>query len=143
MAEFVRDVVIAASPETIYGFLTESEKHVLWEGTEAELDARPGGVYDVLIAGEYQARGQYLEVVPHTKVVYSFGWDMPDNPIRPGSTTVEWTLEPEGDKTRVRVRHYDLPEDAVELHAHGWNHYVDRLVVAGCGGDPGPDLGAG
>ncbi len=61
---------------------------------------------------------------------------MPDNPIRPGSTTVEITLEPDGDKTRFRLRHHGLPEDAVGDHTHGWTHYQDRLALAAEGGDP-------
>ncbi|HEY8059048.1 MAG TPA: SRPBCC family protein [Acidimicrobiales bacterium] len=141
MAEFVREVVIAASPETIFGFLTEAEKHRQWEGTEVELDPRPGGVYSVLVAGEYHGVGEFVEVVPFERIVHTFGWNMPDNPIRPGSTMVEITLEPEGDKTRLRLRHYDLPDDQVATHAHGWTHYLDRLALVAGGGDAGPDTG--
>ena len=143
MAEFVREIVIDASPETVFGFLTEADKHLQWEGTEAEIDARPGGIYRVTVGGEYKALGEYVEVVPFERVVHTFGWDMPDNPIRPGTTTVEWTLEADGDKTRVRIRHLGLPDDAVADHAEGWSHYSERLMVAAAGGDPGPDLGPG
>ncbi len=143
MAEFVREIMIDASPATIYGFLTETDKFLQWEGTEAELDPRPGGVYSVLVHGEHRSAGEFVELVPNEKVVHTFGWDRPDNPIRPGSTTVEFTLEPEGDKTRLRMRHYGLPEDAVADHSHGWTHYLDRLAVAASGGDPGPDAGPG
>ena len=48
------------------------------------------------------------------KVVFTFGWEEKDHPIPPGSTTVEITLHPEGDKTRVRLVHRGLPADAVE-----------------------------
>ncbi len=139
MGEFEREVMIAASPATIFGFLTETDKHLQWMGTEAEIDPRPGGIYSVLVKGEHRGLGEFVEVVPDEKVVYTFGWDHPDNPIQPGSTTVEITLEPEGDKTRLRLRHYGLPEDAVGDHTHGWTHYQDRLTVAAEGGDPGPD----
>ena len=141
MAEFVREIVIAASPETIFGFLTEPEQHLKWEGTEAELDPRPGGMYNVLIAGAYRAKGEFVEVVPFERVVYTFGWDEPGNPIQPGSTTVEFTLVPEGEKTRLRLRHYGLPAEAVDQHAHGWTHYTDRLAAAAGGADVGPDSG--
>ncbi len=143
MAEFEREILIAASPETIFGFLTDADKHILWDGTEAELDPRPGGVYSVLVQGEYQSRGEFVEVVPYERVVFTFGWDQPDHPIPPGSTTVEYTLTAEGDKTRLHLRHHGLPEDAVADHGTGWTHYLDRLVSAAEGGDPGPDLGPG
>ena len=67
--------------------------------------ARPGGVYDVLIAGQHRGRGEYVEVVPFERVVHTFGWDMPGNPITPGSTTVTYELFDEDGKTRVRSQH--------------------------------------
>ena len=142
MAELVREIMIDATPETIFPFLTVPEKYVLWEGTEAELDPRPGGVYRVLVAGAYKAAGEFVEVVPNEKVVIAMGWDMPDNPVPPGSSRVEITLHPEGDKTRVRLVHSGLPDDdAVDQHTHGWDHYLGRLAVAAAGGDAGPDTG--
>jgi uncharacterized protein YndB with AHSA1/START domain len=138
--ELEREILIDASPETIFPFLTDPEKHKLWEGTEVELDPRPGGIYRVLIAGEYQAAGEFVEVVPNERIVMTFGWDMPGNPITPGSTTVEYTLVPEGGKTRLRLRHTGLPDqNALDQHTEGWDHYLERLTVAVAGGDPGPD----
>ena len=105
MAELVREIMIDATPETIWPFLTEPGKHVEWEGTVAEIDPRPGGIYRVLVPGEHQSAGEYVEVVPMEKVVFTFGWDEPDHPIPAGSTTVEISLHPEGDKTLVRLTH--------------------------------------
>jgi uncharacterized protein YndB with AHSA1/START domain len=127
MAELEREILIDASAETIFGMLTVPDKHLLWEGTEVDLDPKPGGVYRVLVAGQHQ-------------VVFSFGWDAPDNPIKPGSTTVTYTLHAEGDKTRVHLRHSGLPDDAVGDHTKGWDHYLGRLATAASGGDAGPDV---
>ena len=112
--------------------------HVAWLGSDAEIDPRPGGTYRVLVGGQHQSVGEYVEVVPQEKVVFTFGWDEPDHPIPPGSTTVEITLHPEGDKTRVRLVHAGLPADAVDDHGKGWAHYLERLSIAAPGGDPGP-----
>lgn len=141
MAELVREIVVDASPETIFELLTVPEQHVRWMGTEAELDARPGGTYRVLVAGEHPAAGEFLEVVPNRKVVFTFGWDAPGNPVTPGSSTIEISLHPEDNKTRVRLVHRDLPDEMVEIHTHGWEHYLGRLSVAAPGGDAGPDTG--
>ncbi|MBV9284964.1 MAG: SRPBCC domain-containing protein, partial [Acidimicrobiia bacterium] len=89
--------------------------------------------------GRHQSAGEYVEVVPLEKVVFTFGWEEEGNPIRPGSSTIEISLHPEGDKTLVRLAHRGLPEDAVSDHTHGWDHYLGRLAVAGSGGDAGPD----
>ena len=142
MAELVREIMIEATPETIWPFLTEADKHVEWQGTVAEIDPRPGGIYRVLVAGEHQSAGEYIEVVPLEKVVFTFGWEQDGHPIPPGSTTIEITLHPEGDKTRVRLVHSGLPDDAVDDHGHGWVQYLERLSVRVTGGDPGPDRGS-
>jgi uncharacterized protein YndB with AHSA1/START domain len=140
MAELVREILIDATPETIFPLLTTTEGHLRWEGTEAEIDPRPGGIYRVLVAGEYLGIGEYVEVVPNERVVFTFGWDMPGNPIRPGSTQVEITLIPDGTKTLVRLTHSGLPDDAIGDHTQGWDHYLSRLAVVGAGGDAGPDV---
>ena len=142
MAELVREVVIDATPDTIFPFLTESAEYIKWEGTEAELDARPGGVYRVVVAGTYRASGAFVEVVPNERVVFTMGWEDEGNPVPPGSSTVEITLHPEGNKTRVRLVHKGLPEgEPVEQHIHGWDHYMGRLATVAAGGDAGPDNG--
>ncbi len=141
MAELIREIVIDATPETIWPFLTQADKHVEWIGTVAEIDPRPGGTYRVLVGGQHQSAGEFVEVVPNEKVVFTFGWEDRDHPIPAGSTTIEITLHPEGDKTRVRLVHRGLPADAVEDHGRGWAHYLERLATATTGGDAGPDIG--
>jgi uncharacterized protein YndB with AHSA1/START domain len=139
MAELVREIMIDATPETIWPFLVEPGKHVEWMGTVADIDPQPGGVYRVLVGGRHQSSGEFVEVVPLEKVVFTFGWEQEGNPIVPGSTTVEISLHPEGDKTRVRLVHRGLPDDAVGDHTHGWDHYLGRLAVVTTGGNAGPD----
>ena len=140
MAELAREIMIDATPETIWPFLTEPAKHVEWDGTMAEIDPRPGGIYRVLVAGRFQSAGEYMEVVPNKKVVFTFGWEQEGHPIPAGSTTVEITLHREGNKTRVRLVHRDLPDDGVSDHSNGWDHYLGRLAIAATGGTPGPDV---
>jgi len=138
----VRETHIAATPETVFAYLVEPEKIARWMGIRADVDARPDGHYAVDINDVARARGTYLEVVAPNRIVLSFGWE--DDPaVPPGSTTVEITLTPDGDGTRVRLVHRGLPTgDAREAHGHGWAHYLQRLSVAGVGGDPGADPNA-
>ena len=140
MTDLVREIMIDASPETIWPFLVEPERHVEWLGTVADIDPRPGGQYRVLVYGLHQSIGEYVEVVPNERVVFTFGWDEPGNPIVPGSTTIEIALLPEGEKTRVRLTHRGLPEDAIADHTGGWDRYLDRLQTVATGGDAGPDV---
>ena len=140
MSDLVREILIDATPETIWPYLVEPDRHIEWLGTVADIDPRPGGQYRVLVYGQHQSIGEYLEVVEHERVLFTFGWDQAGNPITPGSTTVEISLHPEGTKTRVRLAHRGLPADAVADHTGGWDRYLERLDTCATGGDPGPDL---
>ena len=91
------------------------------------------------IWGEFLG-GEYVEVVPLQKVVFTFGWEQDGHQIPPGSTTIEISLHPEGDKTRVRLVHRGLPDDAISDHGRGWAHYLGRLAITATGGDAGADI---
>lgn len=139
-----REVRIAARPETVFDFLVDPEKQILWMGRRAELDPRPGGTYLVEINDQATARGEYVEVVPPSRVLFTFGWEGQqagegEHGVPPGSSRVEVTLEPDGDGTLVRLRHFGLPEQAREMHGQGWELYLGRLAAAATGADPGPD----
>jgi uncharacterized protein YndB with AHSA1/START domain len=75
MAELTREVVIVASPATIFPFLVDPEQHVRWMGTVAELDARAGGAHRVLVQGRHPSAGEFVEVIQDERVVFTFGWD--------------------------------------------------------------------
>jgi uncharacterized protein YndB with AHSA1/START domain len=137
--EVEREVRVSATPETIFPFLIDPEKIVRWKGTDAMLDPRPGGIYRVNVAGKNMARGEFVEVTPNSKVVFTWGWEG-DTEVPPGSSTVEVSLTPDGDETIVRLRHTDLPtKESAAKHTMGWDHYMSRLAVAAPGGDPGED----
>ena len=134
-----REVRISARPETVFALLVDPEKMKTWMGKEVELDPQPGGVYKVDVNGRDTALGEFVTVEPNSRVVFTWGWDHDGHPIPPGSTTVEITLQAEGDDTLVTLRHSGLPADAVDDHTMGWDHFLERLITAGGGGDPGPD----
>jgi uncharacterized protein YndB with AHSA1/START domain len=134
-----REIRIDARPETVFGFLTDPELLLRWKGTHAELDPRPGGVYRVVVNPRSTVRGEYVEVVPHSRVVFTWGFEEPDAALPPGASTVEVTLTPDGDGTVLRLVHRDLPEPSRAQHDMGWEHFMDRLRRAAAGDDPGPD----
>jgi uncharacterized protein YndB with AHSA1/START domain len=103
------------------------------------LDPRPGGIYSCNITGRDIARGEFVTVEAPRRVVFTFGWEGEGQFVPAGSSTVEITLTPDGDGTILHLRHSGLPAEAQGSHAHGWAHYLARLVVAGEGRDPGPD----
>jgi uncharacterized protein YndB with AHSA1/START domain len=138
-----RELEIAANPETVWEFLVDADKAVRWMGGEASFDARPGGAYRIVVIKGHTASGEFLELDPPRRLVYTWGWEPEGgeaNAVPPGSSTIEIELEPSGEGTKLRFTHRDLPSaEAVESHGHGWDHYLERLGVAASGGDPGPD----
>jgi uncharacterized protein YndB with AHSA1/START domain len=134
-----REVVIDASPETVWEFLTDPEKITRWKGLNTSFEGRVGAGYRTEVIPDNIAVGEVLELDPPHRLAYSWGWEGSDL-VPPGSTVVEYELLPEGDATRVRLTHRDLPSpESLEQHVHGWEHYLGRLSVAATGGDPGPD----
>ena len=133
-------VLIAANPETVFDFFTDPDRMIQWMGRSAELDPRPGGGFRCDINGDSVANGNYVELEPPRRVLFTWGWEGADSVTKPGSSTVEVLLEPEAEGTRVRLIHRDLPSaESAAKHGHGWRHYLDRLAIAAPGGDPGPD----
>src|SRR5436309_13045584 len=91
-----REVRIAAAPETVFSYFTDPEKYVKWKGQHAELDPRPGGVFRVDFDGKDVARGEFVEIEPFRRLVFTWGWEGEGHPIPPGSSVVEVTLVPDG-----------------------------------------------
>lgn len=121
---------LSASPEEVFLYLTEPERYVRWQGVKAELDPRPGGVYRVWMDADTVASGTFVEVNPARRVVFTWGWEGNEG-VPPGSTTVEITLEADGDMTVLSLRHTGLPDgEATAMHEEGWRHFTARLAEA-------------
>jgi len=132
----VREIHIRATPETVFEFFTDARKLTRWLATEATLDPRPGGICHQEHAredgsgGSYHMRGEFLEVSPPERVVFTWGFTDPDVGVPPGSSVVDVTLTPDAGGTRLRLEHRDLPVAAIESHAGGWTGMLERLAAA-------------
>ncbi|HKV44787.1 MAG TPA: SRPBCC domain-containing protein, partial [bacterium] len=105
-ATVIRRVIrIAARPEIVFAFFTDPEKMVRWKGRRAVLDPRVGGIYRVDINGRDIAMGEFVEIVPYRRVVFTWGWEGGGPAVPPGSSTVEITLAPDGDGTILTLIH--------------------------------------
>ena len=139
----VCEIAIAAEPEIVYAHFTDPELYVRWMGTRAQLEPRPGGAYAVDIGEAARARGTFLELIPHSRIVFTFGWAGDDPPVAPGSSTVEVTLTPTNEGTHVRLVHRGLRlRQARDEHRQGWLLYLGRLRAVAAGQSAGPDPNA-
>ncbi|HSJ84576.1 MAG TPA: SRPBCC domain-containing protein [Acidimicrobiia bacterium] len=131
------EIMIEASPETVFEFFVDPRLMRRWMGGHAVLDAQNGGRFAVDI-GDNHARGSFLAVEPPERVVITWGWEGSEL-VPPGSSTVTFLFEAKDGGTLVRLIHSDLPAGEDIRHTHGWNHYLGRLTKAATGIDPGPD----
>lgn len=135
-----REITIDAPPSLVFEFLTDPAKMVRWMGTEAVLEPWPGGRYYVNPSGHERVSGKVLEIVPERRLVFSWGFEGGALPGLPqGQSTVEISLEPDGDGTRLRLTHRDLPSNTHVWHGRGWDYALPRLAAVAAGRDPGPD----
>ena len=132
-----RKIFVAASPETVFGFLVDDALMAQWFGLSHTLDPRPGGLFRVECGRGNVALGRYTEVVPNRRVAFTWGWEPGHDGQRPsleallpGTSLVEIDLEQAEDGTFVRLRHSKLPEDLSEMHGERWAHYLARLEIA-------------
>lgn len=143
MTPVVVERTIAAPAAIVYELFTDPTLLVEWMAESAETDVRPGGRWRWTHANGDTTCGEYVELVPHRLIVFTYGWEQPDLEIPPGSTRVEVHLTELEGRTRVKVVHTGLDEAAAANHRGGWQHYLGRLAVHAAGGEPGPDAAAG
>ena len=140
-----REVTIEAPPERVWALLTEAEHLGTWFGDSgAEIDLQPGGAIALHWAEHGTVHGRVERVEPPR--FFSFRWAPFKEPggaePRDGnSTLVEFSLIPDGDRTRVRVvesgfDELDMSEDQRraqrEGNRKGWEielgHLADRAA---------------
>jgi uncharacterized protein YndB with AHSA1/START domain len=134
---YTASVDIEADPERVFDYFTEPETILRWMGDYAVLDPVPGGQFTLDING-VPVRGRYLEVERPHRLLISWGHAGSDR-LPPGASTLEVILTPHDRGTTVTVVHSGLPAPEASQHRRGWAHFLERLVTAAGGGDPGPD----
>lgn len=130
---FEREIFIAASPETVFGFLIDPELMAEWFGSTHTLQPHPGGIFRVECSHGNIACGVYTEVAPYERVAFTWGWESPDQTLarlKPGSSLVEIQLEPKNGGTLLRFRHSGLPETLRTMHGDHWSEYLVILAEA-------------
>jgi uncharacterized protein YndB with AHSA1/START domain len=129
--------VIAAPRERVFAAWTSPEEIKMWFGPEAgrvldaQVDLRVGGEYCFYTStptlGEVRVRGQYREIIPPSKLVYTWQWE--GNPeFEVGSSLVTVEFVEVGGLTTIHLTHEQLPSaESRDAHAHGWIGALDKL----------------
>jgi len=125
-----RTIRIAARPETVWAYWTDPELLREWWGAAVAFDTSPGGDYLIEMAHGPVMGGEFVELVPHERIVFTFGWvpaeGLPE--IAVGSTRVEVTLVADGADTVLTLRHHDVPAVFASEHGAGWAEHLGVLA---------------
>jgi uncharacterized protein YndB with AHSA1/START domain len=129
--------LIKAPRDRVYAAWTDPAQLKQWFGPESvqtrELiaDARVGGKFrwDLTNAEgeEMTCRGEYLELQPGKKIVFTWQWD--DDEVWENHTSVVTVeLDDCDGGTELRLTHEQLPnEESRDGHTGGWNSALDKF----------------
>ncbi len=134
----VREIRVSASPIDVFPFFTDPEKMVAWHARTATMESHVGGRFRIHVNRDNIAIGEFVEIDPPRRVVFTWGWEHDDD-MPPGATRVEVTFVESGSETIVRLEHQGIPHSRRAGNGAGWDHYFERLSLAASGRDPGPD----
>lgn len=134
---------LRAAPERVFAAWCSAEELATWFGPhhvrveEAEVDARPGGRFRIVLREDGGARhevgGEYLTVDPGRCLAFTWCWaSMPDRESR-----VVVRLRAVEDGTELTLTHDRFADDATATrHRRGWTESLERLLARL---DGGPD----
>ena len=121
-----KDVLIAAPVARVWELITSAEHVGRWFGDAgAVIDLRPGGEMVIRWADHGTTHARVVAVEPHSR--FSYRWAPfrdpgGEEPVEGNSTLVEFTLEPDGGGTRLRVVERGFASLATSEEQRAKNH---------------------
>lgn len=130
------NVALDAPRELVYEALTEPTALARWWGPKGfstpwiELDLRVGGGFRFAMQppeGEvFHLVGEFLEVDPPSRLVYTFRWEEPDPDDQ--ETVVRLSVDSVGEATEVSLWQGEFATEArLALHRSGWADSFEKL----------------
>jgi len=128
---------INAPRERVYAAWTDPEQLKQWWGPKRmrtqslAFDPRVGGKYRWTLVDEKDEEmtvfGEYRELVPGKKIVFTWQWD-DDEAWTNRNSIVTVELSDHDGGTELRLTHEQLPSvESRDRHDEGWNVVIDRL----------------
>ena len=128
--------IMPAPRDEVFGAWLDAEGMQTWmcpgdiRKTEAEIDARVGGRFRIVMRGEentYEMTGEYVEIDPPSRL--AFTWSHTIQGVEGSLVTLEF--HEKGDKTELVLTHERLPStDIAAQHESGWGSVLDKLATA-------------
>lgn len=127
---------LRASPEVVFSAFTEPGELASWWGPQGfaipslEFATRVGATYRIEMQppeGEsFHLTGEFREVDPPIRLVFTFAWDPPDPDDV--ETLVTLSFRDLGGSTEVDLTQGEFKTEArLDLHRDGWGDSLDKL----------------
>jgi uncharacterized protein YndB with AHSA1/START domain len=114
-----RTVMIRASRDTVFGFLTNTREWAEWWGAGSTIEARPGGRMLIRHSSGVEASGEVLDVQAPGRIVFTYGY-VNRKPSPPGSSRVTIRLDSHPLGTLLHLTHEFADVEARDEHVQGW-----------------------
>lgn len=122
------------SPEKVWQAWTDPKLVKSWFGSDpngtvldASLDVRPGGAFEVNFQNadgtQFTSIGEYKEIEPYQKLVFSWGWK--DRPDVIESISIVFQAEQNG--TTMFFEHANIDPTTTHGYENGWKSTFEKL----------------
>jgi uncharacterized protein YndB with AHSA1/START domain len=102
-----------------------------WDTPVAEVDLRIGGKLRLVMRSpadeEFGGGGEYREITPPTRLVFTWAWDRPEIGKGTQLVEVEFSEHPNGTTTVVMINRGLIDDQSRESHRDGWEGSFDNL----------------
>jgi activator of HSP90 ATPase len=116
--EFALTVTINAKADKIYEAYLSSEGHTAITGSPARVDGTVDGDFS---AWDGYIQGMFLELEKNKKIVQA--WRTSEFPSEAEDSIVEILLEESHGKTKLTLKHSNIPEGQAEDYKTGWEDF--------------------
>lgn len=110
--------VFPVSAERLYTAWLNSGEHSAFTGGGAEVDNRVGGSFS---AWDGYITGKNIELEPYKRILQS--WRTSDFPEESIDSKLEIIFEEAKGKTKITLKHTDIPEGQGDEYKRGWNDF--------------------
>jgi uncharacterized protein YndB with AHSA1/START domain len=116
-------VTIAAAPETVFSFFTDSALWARWWGKGSTVDPTPGGSLLIRHPNGIEIVGEVIAIDPPRSISFSYGYASGAS-VPAGGSRVTIEVQPTEGGTRLRLTHEFAEETPRDHHIQGWRYQL-------------------
>jgi uncharacterized protein YndB with AHSA1/START domain len=122
-----RTIVIAAAPELVFRFFTDSARWASWWGAGSSIEPHRGGRVVIRYPDGTEASGEVVEIDPPARLVFTYGYAS-GKLVPPGGSLVTIHLDRQRAGTRLRLSHALADAAVRDAHVQGWRYQLSLFA---------------